>query len=146
MKPYAMDLRQRVVDACDRREGSRQGIARRPQVSTAWIRGLLQRRRQTGSIAPLPQNAGRKPKLDEGGRRRLARLVEDQPDAPLAQLQEGLGLRGSLAAAGRALRAPRLTLKKSAAGGRAGPARREAPEAAVARAHRRHPGGAVRLL
>lgn len=52
MRPYSMDLRKRVVAACDARDGSRETIAQRFGVSTAWIRRLLQRRRETGSIAP----------------------------------------------------------------------------------------------
>ena len=65
MRPYSMDLRKRVVAACGAREGTREAIAQRFGVSTAWMRRVLQRRRETGSIAPLPQRAGRKPGLNE---------------------------------------------------------------------------------
>jgi len=71
MKLYSMDLRERVVATCDAQEGTRERIAKRFGVSTAWIRRLLQRRRETGSIAALPQNAGRKPALDARQLRRL---------------------------------------------------------------------------
>lgn len=63
MRPYSMDLRERVVAVCDAREGTREQIAKRFGISTSWIRRMLQRRRETGSIAPLPQNPGRKRKL-----------------------------------------------------------------------------------
>ena len=46
MRPYSMDLRERVMAACDRRDGKREEIAKRFGVSTAWIRRLLQRRRR----------------------------------------------------------------------------------------------------
>ena len=75
MRPYSTDLRRRVVAACDRKDGRRVEIAERLGVCTAWIRRLLQRRRETGSMTPLPQNAGRKPALDNRKLERLRRLV-----------------------------------------------------------------------
>lgn len=44
MKPYSMDLRERVVAACDARVGTQEQIAERFGVSDRWIRKLLQRR------------------------------------------------------------------------------------------------------
>ena len=116
MKPYSMDLRERVVAACDRKDGRRVDIAKRFGVSTAWIRRLLQRRRETGSIAALPQNAGRKPALDARKIERLRRLVERQPDATLRELKDRLGVTISNGAMIRGLRVLKLTLKKSRSG------------------------------
>ena len=113
MKPYSMDLRRRVVAACDRNDGRRVEIAGRFGVCTAWIRRLLQRRRERGSIAPFPQNAGRKPALDQRRLERLRRLVARQPDATLRELKDRLGLTISNGAMIRALRELKLTLKKS---------------------------------
>lgn len=113
MKPYSMDLRERVVAACDARQGTRVQIAKRFGVSTSWIRGLLQRRRETGSIAPLPQNAGRKPKLNDRQMERLRRLVERRPDATLREMKEGLKVQMTDRALLRALGVLGLTLKKS---------------------------------
>lgn len=108
-----MDLRERVVGACDAREGSREQIAKRFGVSTAWIRRLLQRRRATGSIAPLPQNAGRKRGLDDQQMKNLKSWVRQHPDATLKEIQAGMALRISIAALDRALGVLGLTLKKS---------------------------------
>lgn len=108
-----MDLRERVVAACDAREGTKERIAKRFGVSTAWIRRLLQRRRETGSIAALPQNAGRKPALDGRQMRQLARLVEKRPDSTLKELKAGLKVGISDGALLRALGVLHLTLKKS---------------------------------
>ena len=113
MRPYSMDLRERVVAACDRSDGKRVEIARIFGVSTAWIRRLLQRRRETGSIAALPQNPGRKPALDDRKLERLRRIVDRQPDATLRELKERLGVKLSDGAMIRALRVLKLTLKKS---------------------------------
>lgn len=113
MRPYSMDLRKRVVAACDARDGSREAIALRFGVSTAWIRRLLQRRRETGSIAALPQNAGRKRGLDDGQMEKLKAWVRKHPDATLAEIKAGLALSRSIATIDRALKRLGLTLKKS---------------------------------
>ena len=65
MDAYSEDLRQRVVQACDDGVLTREEIADQFQVSTAWIRRLLQRRRETGSFSALPGGHGPKPKLTE---------------------------------------------------------------------------------
>jgi transposase len=113
MKPYSMDLRERVVAACDAREGTREQIAERFGVSDRWIRKLLQQRRDTGSIAPLPQNPGRKRALNDRQMQRLARLIRKRPDATLKELRKSLGVKISISALDRAIRALDVTLKKN---------------------------------
>jgi len=63
MAAYSMDLRERVVAACDEGTDTRGEIAERFSVSESWIRRLRQRRREAGSIAPKPRRgcAGRWP-------------------------------------------------------------------------------------
>jgi len=113
MRPYSMDLRKRVVAACDRGGKTREQIAEEFGVSTAWIRRMLQRRRETGSIAPLPQNPGRHPKLSGQRKQRLRGLVERYPDATLEELRRKLGVRVALSTLHRALVELKLTLKKN---------------------------------
>lgn len=113
MRPYSMDLRKRVVAACDAREGTREQIAKRYGVCTAWVRRLLQRRRESGSIEPLPQNPGRKRAIRGRDLDRLRRLVERRPDATLRELKAGLKMSISDGAMLRALATLGLTLKKS---------------------------------
>ena len=78
MKPYSMDLRERVVTACDAREGTHAQIAKRFGVGDRWIRKLLQRRRETGSIAALPRNPGRKRALND---RQMERRTSSDSEA-----------------------------------------------------------------
>jgi len=112
MQPYSLDLRQRVLASVDAGGRSRLQIAALFRVSVAWIRRLVQRRRQTGSIAPLPRRHGPAPALDARRRQHLAALVRDTPDATLAELRDRLG-GVSVATVWRALKALGLTLKKS---------------------------------
>ena len=130
MKAYSQDLREHVVRACDERRGTREHIAQLFGVSTAWIRRLLQRRRQTGSFAALPHAGGPKPKMDPLRRGQLFLLVTEQPDATLAELRDRLAAPVHLSTVARTLLRLGLTVKKksctppsssaptSAAGGR----------------------------
>jgi transposase len=49
MQPLSNDLRQRILDAVDNKEGSRRKLAARFKVNTSTITKLLRLRRQTGS-------------------------------------------------------------------------------------------------
>jgi len=113
MDAYSEDLRQRVVQACDEDVFTRQEIADQFHVSTAWIRRLLQRRRETGSISALPGGRGPKPKLTEAQLARLSRLVKQHPDATLAELRKKSRLSCCLSTIHRALKSLGLSFKKS---------------------------------
>jgi transposase len=117
MTPYSVDLRQRVLDAVDEGKQTKWDISLRFKVSPAWIRRLVQRRRETGSIAPKPHKSGPAPKLNEEHRQRLADWVKEKPDATLAELaklvKEHCGVEVSEPTVCRALQDLKLPLKKS---------------------------------
>jgi transposase len=112
MHTYSYDLRERVVRACDEGRGTRQQIADLFGVSTAWIRRLLQRRRQTGSFAAKPHAGGPPPKMTPQRRERLVVLVCEQPDATLAELRDRLRAPVHLSTVCRALARLGLPVKK----------------------------------
>ena len=112
MRPYSLDLRERIVAAVDRHEGSLRWIARVFCVSTSFIVRRLQRRRATGTLAPKPQAGGPLPALSPDVHRRLADLIREQPDATLAELKQKGGFTCSLKTLGMALRHRRLTRQK----------------------------------
>jgi transposase len=91
-----MDLRDRVVGSCDEGVLSRDEIAEEFGVSTAWIRRLLQRRRDRGSYAPLNGRRGPKPKFSGAAAQRLERLIAEQPDATLEELRDRSGVQCSV--------------------------------------------------
>lgn len=113
MRAYSEDLRQRVVEACDEGVLTRQEIAEHFAVSPAWIRRLLQRRRETGSFSALPGGRGPQPKLNEAQLARLAKQVAAHPDATLAELKKRARLSCCLATIHKALKKLGLSLKKS---------------------------------
>ena len=116
MKPYSMDLRERVVAACDEGGATRERIAARFSVSVSWIRDLLKRRRETGSIAPKPRGGGRAPPFDAEAGTRLRQAVRAEDDATLAELAAASGVVCSPAAVYRALRRLDIKRKKSRGG------------------------------
>lgn len=123
MAAYSMDLRERVVAACDEGTDTRGEIAERFSVSESWIRRLRQRRREAGSIAPKPRRGGQPPAFDAEAAERLRRAVADDPDATLEELARASGVACSTAAVDRTLRRLEVTRKKS----RSGPRSRTGP-------------------
>jgi len=104
-----MDLRQRVISACDAGRGTTD-VAAAFGVSRAWVRRLKQHRRERGTIVPRTGGGSRGRKIDRG---RLADLVARQPDATLAELRERLGVAVTPWAICKALRELKLSYKKS---------------------------------
>jgi transposase len=112
MAAYSLDLRIRVVRACDRGMPVA-AVAERFDVSLAWVYRVLQRRRDTGSIAPRKQTKfrGRALSRDEEGR--LVALITARPDATLAELQRALPTRAALSTLWRAIDRLGITVKKN---------------------------------
>jgi transposase len=112
MQPLSNDLRQRILDAVDNKEGSRRKLAARFKVNTSTITKLLRLRRETGSFEPRPHGGGVEPTLDGDALERLRELVEETPDATLEALRQKMGVSGSRMIICRALQKLGLPLKK----------------------------------
>ena len=112
MAAYSLDLRQRVVHACDRGMPAA-AVAGRFDVSVAWVYRLVQRRRETGSIAPRKQTKFRGRALSSDEERRLVALITVRPDATLAELQQALPTRAALSTLWRTIDRLGLTVKKN---------------------------------
>jgi transposase len=99
MKPLSMDLRERVVAACDAGGQTQAEVAERFNVSGSTVRRLLRRRAATGSVAPRPHAGGFPSRVDAAARGVLRGLVADQPDATLAELRGRLAARAGVTVA-----------------------------------------------
>ena len=130
MRAYSPDLRQRILDDCDRGLTTRV-VATKYSVSESWIRRLKQRRRLNGEISARSAVPGPKPSWDAYADR-LRQALRHTPDATLSELRDQLQLTVALSTLWRAVAALGLSVKKSHAGGRARPARRRRPKATVA--------------
>ena len=112
MEAYSLDMRKRVLARCDAGHKTKQ-VAQLFGVSPAWVRRLKQRRRELGTVGPLPGRFGQPPKLSDGHLGRLEHLVRQRPDATLAELRDQLGVQVGQTTIFRALRRLGLTFKKS---------------------------------
>ena len=90
MKPYSLDLRQKVVDAVDNHVGTYEEIALMFGVHVSFIYKLLRRRRETGDIAPAPHGGGARLILDDAALEVLGEIVYENPDATLEELRDYL--------------------------------------------------------
>ena len=121
MAAYSMDLRTRVAKAWDAGLGA-DAIAAKYEVSRAWVHRLIQRRRETGSLAPRKQTKFRHRSLSAREEERLRALVHARPDATLWELREALPTTAALSTVWRTLERLGYTLKKNGARRRTAPA------------------------
>ena len=113
MEALPSKVRELVLDAYAAGMKTKQ-VAQRFKVSRSCARRVKQCERETGRrVARVQAKHGPDPKLGADGRGRLAAIVKRTPDATLAELKRELGLPVSISTIDRALRALRLTLKKS---------------------------------
>ena len=112
MATLSLDLRQRILQAYDNDEGTRDQIALRFRVSLGMVKKLLQQRRHTGDIAPRHRFAGRKPMIGASHCAQMRVLLGKKSDLTLRELRQQLGLRCSVQAIHVVLIKMGLTYKK----------------------------------
>jgi transposase len=89
MKPASIDLRQRLVDAYARKEGTIRELAVRFSVSYASAQRWLSRLKKTGSVAPSPNPTGKANGIiTEDDRELLLRWYSETPDATYTEMAE----------------------------------------------------------
>ena len=118
MRPYSLDLRERVLGALDAGQSSPK-VAVRFGVSEAFVRKLRIRRAQYGHFEWFPP-PGRERLLSEKEEERLCLLALKHADATIPEVrafaEAELGLIMSITTVGRRLREMGLTRKKSRSG------------------------------
>jgi transposase len=86
MATYSIDLRQKILHACERRLGSQRALADLFGVSLSFVEKLLRRHRTTGNIAPKPHAGGQRPALDTAAHTLVRQLVHANSDLTLEEL------------------------------------------------------------
>jgi transposase len=116
MKPYSTDLRLRVVQAYEDREGAMRRLATTFRVSLSFVRRLRKQYRETSRVAPKPHGGGDPAKVDARGLAVVQALVQAAPDATLRELcqrfQEVSPVLVSMATMSRVVAKLRLTRTK----------------------------------
>ncbi len=109
---YPKEFRRAVAaayDAC----GSSAEVAGQFHCSESWVRRLIQRRRELGTLDPLPPNRPDNRKLKERDLRQLEKLIAEKPDMTLGELAAALEKKVSVPTVHRATKKLKLPLKKS---------------------------------
>lgn len=116
MKSYSMDVRERVIAACEAGEPT-SDVAESFGVSPAWVRRLKQRLRTEGTLVPKPSGGDRRSKLRGKTLDRVRKMVEAKPDLTLEQLRDQIQrhckIELSIMSVCRALQRIGLSLKKN---------------------------------
>ena len=114
-RAYSFDLRERVFGAWQRGEGSQREIAARFGVSERFVRGVVRRQRESGSVAAKPHGGGQTALATLEKLAALEAQVAAHNDHTVAEHHAALveaGFAQSRATVGRWLLALRLTRKK----------------------------------
>ncbi len=109
---YSMEFRLAVAAAHDEC-GSSTEVAEQFGCSASWVRRLMQREREDGSLEPRPQRRPDNRRLDPQDLQKLAALIDERPDQTLAELAAALGNKASVPTVLRARRKLGYTRKKS---------------------------------
>jgi len=116
MRPYSLDLRQKIFETYQAGGISQRQLAKQFRVALSFIEKLLKQERETGSIAPKVRTLQTPTKLNDAQLETLATLVSANNDATLAELQEKLkqatGVTIGRSTMDRMLRKLNLTRKK----------------------------------
>ncbi|BAZ36809.1 transposase [Calothrix sp. NIES-4101] len=90
MKPYSIDLRQKIVDTYLEDKISQRELATRFKVALSFVQKILKQYRETGNIAPKVREEQTPPKLNEQQLKILEEIVEANNDATLAEIRISL--------------------------------------------------------
>ena len=112
VKTLSLDLRERILAAYDKAEGTREEVADRFRVSLGMVKKLLQQRRRLGQIGPQHHRSGRKARIVATHHHQLRTLLDRKPDLTLKELRTATGLTCTLPAIHYTLAKLGLTYKK----------------------------------
>lgn len=116
MKTYSMDLRKRVIEACESGTMTQAEVAERFGVSFGFVRKVLTQWRETGELAPRKRGGRRKPTFDDAAVRRLRQAIREHPDATLDELAQLCGMTCCRATVHNTLKRAGFRRKKNATG------------------------------
>ena len=89
-KAYSDDLRRKLLEAHDRGEGSLRELAQRFGVSVPWAWKISRQRKRTGQMERIEQRHGPRSRITAEVQGKIRRLIKQQPDATLVELQQRL--------------------------------------------------------
>ncbi|MCL2647739.1 MAG: hypothetical protein FWD61_12135 [Phycisphaerales bacterium] len=98
---YPKEYRRAVAEAYDACGSSAQ-VAKQYRCSESWVRLLIQRRRELGTLDPLPDYRPDNHKLNHADMEQFVKLIADRPDMTLGELADALDKKVSVPTVHRA--------------------------------------------
>jgi transposase len=86
MSLHPIELRIRVVEAYENKEGSIRTLAKRFKVSKNFVNDMIKLKNETGSLEPKPHAGGHVPKINEFGLKIIEGILEETPGLILAEI------------------------------------------------------------
>ncbi len=117
MRPYSIDLRNKIVEIWKNENISIRKLAKRFGVSKSFIQKLIKKYQETGDIRPLPQGGSPPCKLNREQLIILVELMEKNNDATFEELSKLLekttGVKVGKSTIGRISQKLNYSLKKN---------------------------------
>ena len=111
MKTFSLDLRTRILAACDKHDSTRQHVAERFGVSLGFVKKLLGQRKRLGIVDNLYFRVGRKQAVSKEKAARMREYVRLHPGATLSEIASACRLSCTIATVDNTLRRMGLTYK-----------------------------------
>lgn len=86
--PYSMDLRARVIEACDELGLSDLEAAETYKIGEATVRRWRRKVRETGTVEPLPHAGGNPARIDAAEHARVREIVAEKSDATIQEIRD----------------------------------------------------------
>ncbi len=87
MRPYSLDLRQKIVHAREKQQLSIRQLAKIFGVAKSFVQKILKQYKETGDLKPL-HSGGRPPKINPEQTVVLLEIIDTNNDATLSELRE----------------------------------------------------------
>jgi putative transposase len=121
--PLSKDLRERIVNAYEQKEGGYKKLAKIFKVGVNSVRRFVELKRTTNSLAPKPPAGGPAPKITKCQTLLLQEIIAEKPDRTLPELAIEWNKRNGTdvhrSSVSRAILRAKITRKKNVSGLRA---------------------------
>jgi len=87
MRPYSLDLRQKIIDAREQQQLSIRQLAKIFGVAKSFVQKIVKQYQETGDLQPR-YSGGRPPKMDSEQIVVLLQIIDENNDATLEELAE----------------------------------------------------------
>ena len=115
--PLSKDLRERIVNAYELKEGGNKKLAKIFRVGVCSIRRFVELKRTTNNIAPKPHNSGPAPKITKEQTPLLKEIIAEKPDRTLPEItiewNKRNGTNVHCSSVSRAIQRAGITLEKN---------------------------------